>query len=153
MYSAEEARINGNIDRKDAEGQGTSRIHSLSDLITRSEGDEGDLSPESRRAEREGSDFDDDMEMEMEIEVLVGGREIEDEREREMGSRQGSSLNLRLRRRVNNNRERSTKSMNYIHEMQQLQNNNNQPLLKVTKSLYIVTDLGQLPFTLFTQIA
>ena len=43
--------------------------------------------------------------------------------------------------------------MNYIHEMQQLQNNNNQPLLKVTKSLYIVTNLGQLPFMLFTQMA
>ena len=50
-------------------------------------------------------------------------------------------------------RERGTKSMNYIHEMQQLQNNNNQPLLKVTKSLYIVTNLGQLPFMLFTQMA
>ena len=32
-------------------------------------------------------------------------------------------------------------------------NSNNQPLLKVTKSLYIVTILGQLPFTLFTEIA
>ena len=28
--------------------------------------------------------------------------------------------------------------------------NDNQPLQKVTKSLYIVTDLGQLPFMLFT---
>ena len=28
--------------------------------------------------------------------------------------------------------------------------NDNLPLLKVTKSLYIVTDLGQLPFMLFT---
>ena len=28
-----------------------------------------------------------------------------------------------------------------------------QPLLKVTKSLYIVTNLGQLPFMLFTQMA
>ena len=30
---------------------------------------------------------------------------------------------------------------------------NNQPLQKVTKSLYIVTHLGQLPFMLFTQMA
>ena len=30
---------------------------------------------------------------------------------------------------------------------------NNQPLLKVTMSFYIVTVLGQLPFTLFTEIA
>ena len=37
--------------------------------------------------------------------------------------------------------------------MQQLQNNNNQPLQKVTKSLYTVTNLGQLPFMLFTQMA
>ena len=50
-------------------------------------------------------------------------------------------------------RERGTKSMNYIHELQQLQNNNNQLLLKVTKLLYIVTNLGQLPFMLFTQMA
>ena len=42
--------------------------------------------------------------------------------------------------------------MNCIHEMQQLQSNNNQPLLKVTKSLYIMTNLGQLAFMLFTQI-
>ena len=28
--------------------------------------------------------------------------------------------------------------------------NDNQPLQKVTKSPYIVTDLGQLPFMLFT---
>ena len=34
-----------------------------------------------------------------------------------------------------------------IQEMQQLQNDNN--VLKVTKSLYIVTYLGQLPFMLF----
>ena len=31
--------------------------------------------------------------------------------------------------------------------------NDTQPLQKVTKSLYIVTNLGQLPFTLFTEIA
>ena len=43
--------------------------------------------------------------------------------------------------------------MNCIHEMQQLQSNNNQPLLKVTKSLYIMTNLGQLSFMLFTKIA
>ena len=45
-------------------------------------------------------------------------------------------------------RERGTKNIS-IHKMQQLQNNN-QPLQKVTKSLYIVTNLGQLPFMLFT---
>ena len=44
--------------------------------------------------------------------------------------------------------------MNYIYQMQfSYKNNNNQPLQKVTKSLYIVTDLGQLPFMLFTQMA
>ena len=32
-------------------------------------------------------------------------------------------------------------------------NEQQQPLLKVTKSLYIVTHLGQLPFSLFTQMA
>ena len=36
--------------------------------------------------------------------------------------------------------------------MQQLQNEQ-QPFQKVTKSLYIVTHLGQLPFMLFTQMA
>ena len=36
--------------------------------------------------------------------------------------------------------------------MQQLQNEQ-QPLQKATKSLYIVTHLGQLPFRLFTQMA
>ena len=37
--------------------------------------------------------------------------------------------------------------------MQQLQSKSNNNLLKVTKSLYIVTHLGQLPFMLFTQMA
>ena len=35
-----------------------------------------------------------------------------------------------------------------IQGVQQLQNDNN--LTKVTRSLYIVTNLGKLPFTLFT---
>ena len=45
-------------------------------------------------------------------------------------------------------RERGTKSV-YIHE-RAIVTNDNQPLQKVTKSPYIVTDLGQLPFMLFT---
>ena len=35
----------------------------------------------------------------------------------------------------------------------QQQQQQQQPLLKVTRSLYIVTHLGQLPFMLFTQMA
>ena len=51
---------------------------------------------------------------------------------------------------IERERERGTKNIS-IHKMQQLQNNNDQqPLKKVTKSLYIVTHLGQLPFILFT---
>ena len=41
----------------------------------------------------------------------------------------------------------------YISNSNSYNNNNNQPLLKVSKSLYIVTVLGQLPFMLFTEIA
>ena len=41
-----------------------------------------------------------------------------------------------------------------LTRMQQLQcKSNNQPLQKFTKSLYIVTHLGQLPFTLITEMA
>ena len=43
--------------------------------------------------------------------------------------------------------------MSILTIWQQLQNDNNQPLPKVTKYLYIVTHLGQLPFMLFTQMA
>ena len=45
-------------------------------------------------------------------------------------------------------RERGTKNV-YIHK-QATVTNDNQPLQKVTKSHYIVTHLGQLPFMLFT---
>eukprot|EP00250_Pteridium_aquilinum_P006788 c16632_g1_i1 orf=293-2560(+) len=107
LVSAEEAKTNGSADREGPQGREASRIRTLSDIISRSERDQGDLSPDSRRSERDDSDYDDDMEMEMEIEMLVGG---EDERERETGTRQGSSLNLRLRRRVTSSRERSTKT-------------------------------------------
>ena len=50
-------------------------------------------------------------------------------------------------------REREVqRGITLLTRMQQLQMNN-QPLQKVTKSLYIVTHLGQLPFMLFTQMA
>lgn len=107
LVAAEEVRINGNADRQNAQGRETSRIRTLSELISRSEADQLDLSPDSRLSERDESAYDDDMEMEMEIEMLVGG---EDERDRETGARQGSSLNLRLRRRVTSSRERSSKT-------------------------------------------
>ena len=45
-------------------------------------------------------------------------------------------------------RERGTKNV-YIHKRETV-TNDNQPLQKVTKSLYIVTNLGKLPFMLFT---
>ena len=45
-------------------------------------------------------------------------------------------------------RERGTKYI-YIYKKATV-TNDNQPLQKVIKSLYIVTDLGQLPFILFT---
>ena len=52
-------------------------------------------------------------------------------------------------------REREAQRISVFIQMQQIQNNsnNNQPLQKVTRSLYIVTHLGKLPFRLFTQIA
>ena len=47
-------------------------------------------------------------------------------------------------------REREAqRSITLLTNMQQLQNEQ-QPLEKVTKSLYIVTHLGQLPFMLIT---
>ena len=49
-------------------------------------------------------------------------------------------------------RERGTKNIS-IHKIATVtsnNNNSNQPLQKVTKSLYIVTHLGQQPFMLFT---
>ena len=49
-------------------------------------------------------------------------------------------------------RERGTKNISF-YQMQQLQCKSNNNPLKVTKSLYIVTHLGQLPFMLFTQMA
>lgn len=104
LASAEEAKTKGS-----AQGKEASRVRTFNDILSRSEGDQGDLSPDSRRSERDDSDYDDDMEMEMEIEMLVGG-EDERERERETGTRQGSSLNLRLRRRVTSSRERSCKA-------------------------------------------
>ena len=48
----------------------------------------------------------------------------------------------------NIHRERERHKDYLLLRVQQLQNN--QPLQKVTKSLYIVIDLGQLPFMLFT---
>ena len=41
----------------------------------------------------------------------------------------------------------------FIPNSNNYNNNNNQPQLKVTKSLYIVIVLGQLPFTLFIEMA
>ena len=46
-------------------------------------------------------------------------------------------------------RERGTKNIS-IHKQATVTTMNNQPLQKVTKSHYIVTHLGQLPFMLFT---
>ena len=47
-------------------------------------------------------------------------------------------------------RERGTKNISIKNATGTMTTNNNQPLQKVTKSLYIVTNLGQLPFMLFT---
>ena len=59
--------------------------------------------------------------------------------------------NLRMgdmkERNTHRERERETQECNSYKIM------DNQPLLKVTKSHYIVTHLGQLPFRLFTQMA
>ena len=49
--------------------------------------------------------------------------------------------------------EIGTKDVMFIMSRTTITKYNNQPFLKVTKSLYIVTILGQLPFTLFTEIA
>ena len=49
-------------------------------------------------------------------------------------------------------RERERHKENDIFQKATVRNDN-QPFLKVTKSLYIITNLGQLPFMLFTEIA
>ena len=49
-------------------------------------------------------------------------------------------------------RERERHKENNIFQKATI-TNDNQPFLKVTKSLYIVTILGKLPFMLFTKIA
>ena len=51
--------------------------------------------------------------------------------------------------RIRTERERETHKEVYLITNATV-TNDNQPLQKVTKSLYIVTDLGQLPFMLFT---
>ena len=57
--------------------------------------------------------------------------------------------NLRIgEAKQNTHREREAQSMSLIKNATITKNN--QPLQKVTKSLYIVTNLGQLPFMLFT---
>ena len=50
-------------------------------------------------------------------------------------------------------REIGTRDVMFIPNSNNYNNNNNQPQLKVTKSLYIVIVLGQLPFTLFIEMA
>ena len=47
-------------------------------------------------------------------------------------------------------RERGTKNMSIFIEMQQLQLRTTNLYKRLQKSLYIVTNLGQLPFMLFT---
>ena len=54
--------------------------------------------------------------------------------------------------RTKRERERGTKRYNSLKK-EATDTNEQQPLQKVTKSLYIVTHLGQLPFSLFTQMA
>ena len=56
-------------------------------------------------------------------------------------------------RNTHRERERGTKRYISIIKNATVTIMNNQPLQKVTKSLYIVTHLGQLPFILFTQMA
>ena len=46
-----------------------------------------------------------------------------------------------------------TKDLMFIPSINNYNNKYNEPQLKVTKSHYIVTILGQLPFTLFIEIA
>ena len=50
-------------------------------------------------------------------------------------------------------REREAQRISVLSRMQQLQCKSNNNQLKVTRSVYIVTHLGQLPFMLFTQMA
>ena len=57
-----------------------------------------------------------------------------------------------MKQNTHREKERGTKSISLLSRMQQLQCKSN-PQLKVTKSLYIVTHLGQLPFMLFTEMA
>ena len=47
-------------------------------------------------------------------------------------------------------RERERHKELYLYKQKATVTNEQQPLQKVTKSLYIVTHLGQLPFILFT---
>ena len=69
--------------------------------------------------------------------------------------------NLRMRdMKQNTHRERERerererhKGISLLTRIQQLQCKSNNNQLKVTKSLYIVTHLGQLPFMIFTQMA
>ena len=50
-------------------------------------------------------------------------------------------------------RDTHTKRYNSINKICNSYKNEQQPLEKVTKSLYIVTHLGQLPFMLITEMA
>mgnify|MGYP006889265512 CR=1 FL=1 len=60
--------------------------------------------------------------------------------------------NLRMREsKICTKREREIGTKNTLYSKRQQQQQ--QPLLEVTKSLYIVTHLGQLPFMLFIEIA
>ena len=64
--------------------------------------------------------------------------------------------NLRMgdmKQKTHREREREAQRISIFINRQQLQQMNNQPLQKVTKSHYIVTHLGQLPFMLFTSMA
>ena len=54
----------------------------------------------------------------------------------------------RIRTKSERERERGTKNISIKNAT--VTTRNNQPLQKVTRSLYIVTHLGQLPFMLFT---
>ena len=55
--------------------------------------------------------------------------------------------------RIESERETHTQSISLFKKCNNYKMTITQPLLKVTKSLYIVTNLGQLPFMLFTQMA
>ena len=56
-------------------------------------------------------------------------------------------------RNTHTQRERGTKRYNSINKICNSYKNEQQPLQKVTNSLYIMTHLGQLPFMLITQMA